>query len=80
MINIPVAKPKHGVTLEDYGITLPARIRELIAYTCCCRKKRYGAGWSMAKAHGSAAMASIPPAPITCGTCRVWSPSSSVAR
>ena len=30
--NIPVAKPKNGVTLEDYGIILPARIRELIAY------------------------------------------------
>ena len=31
MINVPVAKPKNGVTLEDYGIVLPARIRELIA-------------------------------------------------
>ena len=32
MTNIPAAKPKNGVTLEDYGIILPARIRELIAY------------------------------------------------
>ena len=31
MVNVPVAKPKSGVTLEDYGIVLPARIRELIA-------------------------------------------------
>ena len=32
MVNIPAAQPKDGVTLEDYGIVLPARIRELIAY------------------------------------------------
>ena len=32
MIDIPVAKPKDGVTLEDYGIVLPAVVRELIAY------------------------------------------------
>ena len=32
MIDIPVAKPKNGVTLEDYGIVLPAQVRELIAY------------------------------------------------
>ena len=32
MINVPVAQPKDGVKLEDYGIVLPARIRELIAF------------------------------------------------
>ena len=32
MIEIPVAQPKNGVTLEDYGIVLPAVVRELIAY------------------------------------------------
>ena len=32
MIDIPAAKPKNGVTLEDYGIVLPAVVRELIAY------------------------------------------------
>ena len=32
MIDIPVAQPKNGVTLEDYGIVLPAVVRELIAY------------------------------------------------
>ena len=31
MSNIPVAKPKDGVTLEDYGIVPPAEVRELIA-------------------------------------------------
>ena len=31
MINIPVAKPKDGVTLEDFGIVPPAEVRELIA-------------------------------------------------
>jgi hypoxanthine phosphoribosyltransferase len=31
MIDIPVAQPKNGVTLEDYGIVLPAVVRELIA-------------------------------------------------
>ena len=31
MNNIPVAKPKHGVTLEDFGIVPPAEVRELIA-------------------------------------------------
>ena len=31
MVNVPVAKPKSGVTLEDYGIVLPAKVRELIA-------------------------------------------------
>ena len=30
MMDIPVAKPKNGVTLEDYGIVLPAQVRELI--------------------------------------------------
>ena len=29
---VPVAKPKAGVTLEDYGIVLPAKVRELIAF------------------------------------------------
>ena len=32
MIDIPVAKPKNGVSLEDYGIVPPAEVRELIAY------------------------------------------------
>ena len=32
MIEIPVAQPKNGVTLEDYGIVPPAEVRELIAY------------------------------------------------
>ena len=32
MIDIPVAKPKDGVTLADYGIVPPAEVRELIAY------------------------------------------------
>ena len=32
MVNIPAAKPKYGVTLEDYGIVPPAEVRELIAY------------------------------------------------
>ena len=32
MSNIPVAKPKDGVTLEDYGIVPPPEVRELIAY------------------------------------------------
>ena len=32
MIEIPVAQPKRGVTLEDYGIVPPAEVRELIAY------------------------------------------------
>ena len=32
MINIPVAKPKDGVTLEDFGIVPPAEVRELIAF------------------------------------------------
>ncbi len=32
MIEIPVAKPKDGVSLEDYGIVPPAEVRELIAY------------------------------------------------
>jgi len=31
MVNIPVARPKDGVTLEDFGIVLPAKVRELIA-------------------------------------------------
>ena len=31
MVNIPAAKPKDGVTLEDYGIVPPAEVRELIA-------------------------------------------------
>ena len=31
MVNIPAAKPKDGVTLEDYGIVLPPKVRELIA-------------------------------------------------
>ncbi len=32
MVNIPAAKPKDGVTLEDFGIVPPAEVRELIAY------------------------------------------------
>ena len=32
MIDIPIAKPKNGVSLEDYGIVPPAEVRELIAY------------------------------------------------
>ena len=32
MVNIPAAKPKDGVTLEDYGIVPPAEVRELIAF------------------------------------------------
>jgi len=32
MIDIPVAQPKNGVTLEDYGIVPPAEVRKLIAY------------------------------------------------
>ncbi len=32
MIDIPVAKPKNGVSLEDYGIVPPAEVRALIAY------------------------------------------------
>ena len=32
MIDIPVANPKSGVTLEDYGIILPAKIRKMIAH------------------------------------------------
>ena len=31
MNNIPVALPKDGVTLEDFGIVPPAEVRELIA-------------------------------------------------
>ena len=31
MINIPVATPKDGVMLEDFGIVPPAEVRELIA-------------------------------------------------
>ena len=31
MNNIPVAMPKNGVTLEDFGIVPPAEVRELIA-------------------------------------------------
>ena len=31
MVKIPVARPKDGVTLEDFGIVLPAKVRELIA-------------------------------------------------
>ena len=31
MVNIPAAKPKDGATLEDYGIVLPPKVRELIA-------------------------------------------------
>ena len=32
MVNIPAAKPKDGVTLEDFGIVPPAEVRELIAF------------------------------------------------
>ena len=31
MISVPAARPKDGVTLEDYGIVPPAKVRELIA-------------------------------------------------
>ena len=32
MINIPVARPKPGVTIEDYGIILPIQIRKQIEH------------------------------------------------
>ena len=32
MINVPAARPKDGVTLEDYGIVPPPEVRKLIAY------------------------------------------------